>query len=234
MGRVRARMTRNRWLVVGGALVVAVVLFAAMAGRLRQADGADASVTGASPGAGSMPTDPPTAEPTATPEPTPTPEVSATPEPTPELTPEPTPEPTPTDPPTARGDPRLLYAEFLLRVNDDRATVDRLNAALGTAAQAQDTKGVHDASVDILDFADAERDWLRDHPPAKCYATAHKAARSMIAAYGTAAERFLDWSATGGGLKGLDALGKAVDAANVAADRLTAFGKALEGTTCPG
>ncbi len=49
-----------------------------------------------------------------------------------------------------------------------------------------------------------------------------------------AAERFLDWSATGGGLKGLDALGKAVDAANVAADRLTAFGKALEGTTCPG
>ena len=55
----------------------------------------------------------------------------------------------------------------------------------------------------------------------------------MVAAYGDAAERFLDWSTTGGGLKGLDALGKAVDAANVAADRLTAFGKALEGTTCP-
>jgi len=145
-----------------------------------------------------------------------------------------TPEPTPTDPPAAHGDPRLLYAEFLLRVNDDRATVDRLNSALSTSAQAQDTKGVHDASVDILDFVDSERDWLRDHPPARCYATAHQAARSMIAAYGDAAERFLDWSATDGGLKGLDALGKAVDAAQVAADKLTAFGSALDGTRCPG
>ncbi len=89
-------------------------------------------------------------------------------------------------------------------MNDDRATVERLNDALGNAAQAQDPKGVHDASVDILDFVDSERDWLREHPPATCYAKAHRAAGTMVADYGTAAERFLDWAETGGGLAGLD------------------------------
>jgi len=229
MGRVGAPMTRNRWLLVGGlALVLAIEVVYLMS--------RGPTVAGGVPDAVVSPTELPTAAPTVMPSPrpdaTPTPDATATPEPT--ATPAPTPEPTPTDPPAAHGDPRLLYAEFLLRVNDDRATVDRLNSALSTSAQAQDTKGVHDASVDILDFVDNERDWLRDHPPAKCYATAHKAARSMIAAYGDAAERFLDWSATGGGLKGLDALGKAVDAAQVAADKLTAFGSALDGTRCPG
>ena len=134
----------------------------------------------------------------------------------------------------AGGDPRLLYAEFLLRVNDDRSTVERLNADLTGAAQAQDTDAVRAASLDILDFVDTERDWLRDHPPATCYAKAHKAARAMIAAYGDAAERFFDWSGTGGGLAGLDALGEALDAAEVAGDKLTAFGQALEATSCPG
>jgi hypothetical protein len=139
-----------------------------------------------------------------------------------------------TDPPVAGGDPRLLYAEFLLRVNDDRSTVERLNANLTGAAQAQDTDAVRAASLDILDFVDTERDWLRDHPPAACYAKAHKAAREMIAAYGDAAERFFDWSGTGGGLAGLEALGKALDAAEVAGDKFTAFGQALEATSCPG
>jgi hypothetical protein len=170
--------------------------------------------------------DPPTVSPAP-------PESSPNPTPTPEATPDPTPEPTPTDPPLAHGDPHRLYAAFLSRVNDDRSSVATLNSALTVAAQAQDVDAVHDASVHILDFVDSERDWLREHPPAKCYASAHKAARSMIAAYGIAAERFLDWSATGGGLAGLDALGKAADAAGTAGDKLTTFGQALEATSCP-
>ena len=54
--------------------------------------------------------------------------------------PAPTTEPTPTDPgpdpgchrdAEPNGDARLRYAEFLLRVNDDRETVEELNVALG-------------------------------------------------------------------------------------------------------
>lgn len=138
----------------------------------------------------------------------------------------------PTDPPRATGDPRLAYAEFLLRVNDDRATVEGLNRDLATAAEAQDPDAVRKAAVAILDFVDLERDWLREHPPAECYATAHAAATAMLDAYGLAADRFVTWAATGGGLDGLVALGEALDAAQDAADALTAFGRALEATTC--
>ena len=84
----------------------------------------------------------------------------------------------------------------------------------------------------ILDFVDGERDWLREHPPADCYAAAHAAANAMLEAYGDAADRFIRWAATGGGLSGLAALGDALDAADAAGEALTAFGKALEATTC--
>ena len=135
--------------------------------------------------------------------------------------------------PRATGDPRLAYAEFLLRVNDDRTTVQRLNAALSTAAQAQDPKAVRTAAVAILDFIDGERDWLRQHPPADCYAAAHAAAGAMLDAYGTAADAFIHWADTGGGLAGLAALGDALDAAQTASTALDAFGHSLETTTCP-
>ena len=138
-----------------------------------------------------------------------------------------------TAPPRASGPPLLAWAEFLARLNEDRSTVEGLNAALTTAAQAQDPDAVRAASVDILDFVDVERDWLRDHPPADCYAAAHGAAAAMLDAYGTAAERFIDWSASGGGLAGLPALGVAIDAADTARAAFTTFVAALEGTTCP-
>jgi len=140
--------------------------------------------------------------------------------------------PAATAPPRATGDPRLAYAEFLLRVNDDRATVEDLNRDLATAAEAQDLDAVRRSAVAILDFVDGERDWLREHPPADCYAAAHASANAMLEAYGTAADRFVDWTAAGGGLAGLAALGKALDAAQAASDALTAFGVALEATTC--
>jgi len=135
-------------------------------------------------------------------------------------------------PPRATGDPRLAYAEFLLRVNDDRATVEDLNRDLASAADAQDPDAVRTAAVAILDFVDGERDWLREHPPAECYAAAHASANAMLEAYGSAADRFVTWAATGGGLGGLVALGEAVAAADAAGDALTAFGRALEATTC--
>ena len=67
-----------------------------------------------------------------------------------------------------------------------RSTVEGLNGALTRAAEAQDADAVRTASVDILDFVDVERDWLRDHPPTDCYADAHGAAAAMLDAYGTA------------------------------------------------
>ena len=215
-------------------VVALVVLAAAALGRAVSSDASAASptpglVTGqgpASPIATSLPTTEPT--PGETTEPTAEPTIEPT------ATPAPTAEPTPTDPPTAKGDPRVLYAKFLDRINDDRTTVEGLNTALSTAAQAQDTAGVHDASVQILDFVDNERLWLKAHPPAACYTTAHHAARTMLVSYATAAERFLDWSGGSQGLGWLDALGKAIDAAKAAGDDLTAFGHALEATRCPG
>jgi hypothetical protein len=138
-----------------------------------------------------------------------------------------------TAPPRASGPPLLAWADFLARLNEDRSTVDGLNRALTTAAEAQDADAVRAASVDILDFVDVERDWLREHPPADCYAEAHGAAAAMLDAYGTAAERFIDWSASGGGLAGLPALGVALDAADSARAAFETFVAALEGTSCP-
>ncbi len=54
----------------------------------------------------------------------------------------------------------------------------------------------------------------------------------MLEAYGTAADLFIKWAATGGGLDGLTALGDALDAADAAGAALTAFGKVLEATSC--
>ena len=161
---------------------------------------------------------------TASTDPTPTPAPSASPTPAP---------PAITSPPRASGPPRLAYAEFLRRINDDRATVETLNAALSNAAQAQDPDAVRRAAVDILDFVDTERDWLRENPPADCYAAAHASAGAMLDAYGAAADAFIDWAETGGGFAGLAALGTALDAAETASDALTAFGAALEATQCP-
>jgi len=140
--------------------------------------------------------------------------------------------PAATRPASASGAPRLGYAEFLLRVNDDRSTVDRLNRALSAAVDTQDPDAVRRAAVDILDFVDAERDWLRAHPPAECYTAAQASATAMLDAYGAAADQFVAWSASGGGLEGLGALGRAVDAASAAGDALASFGKVLEVTSC--
>jgi hypothetical protein len=161
-----------------------------------------------------------TPSPTATLEtPTPSPTATATAKPTPK--------------PRTTGDPRLAYAAFLLRANDDRSKVESLNRALAAAVEDQDRDAARAASVDILEFVDSEHDWLREHPPAACYADAHDAADAMLEAYGTAADRFITWSNAKPGLDSLAALALAAQAADAAGEALTAFGRALEATTCP-
>ena len=208
-------MPHPRWLLMGAAILL--VAFALLAATVGRRDPAGATADGSSSSAPSLAS---SATPIRT---TPAPSISAT----------PTPTRPPTPAPRASGPPRLAWAEFLLHVNDDRSTVEGLNRALATAADAQDLPAVRKASVAILDFVDAERAWLREHPPADCYAAAHASAGAMLDAYAAAAERFIDWTATGGGLAGLAALGVAVEAADAARVALTSFGSALEDTTCP-
>ena len=93
--------------------------------------------------------------------------------------------------------PGLLYVAFLLRLDADRSTVTTLNQALQGAAEAGDRPAARRASIDILDFADAEQDWLRDHPPAACYAGAHAAADTMLEAYAATADAFIAWADAG-------------------------------------
>jgi len=199
-------------MLVGG-IVIALVVMVAVVGRDRDGSGS-AQIAAATPTAVVVP--PPTVIPTAVPAPTPVP----------------TPAPIVTAAPRASGPARLAFAAFLARVNDDRATVNGLNSALSAAAETQDTDAVRRAAVDILDFVDVERDWLREQPPAECYAAAHTAANAMLDAYGTAADRFIDWAAAGGGLAGVTALAAAVDAAQAAGDSLAAFGTTLTATRC--
>jgi hypothetical protein len=163
----------------------------------------------------------------------------ATPDPTatfetPEVTPSATPTATAkaTAKPRTSGDPRLAYAAFLLRANDDRSTVESLNRAVAAGVEDQDRAAVRAASADILDFVDSERDWLREHPPADCYSDAHDAANTMLKAYGAAADRFITWSKAAPGLDSLAALGLAAQAADAAGKALAAFGRELEATTC--
>jgi hypothetical protein len=217
------RVSRRSWLVI--ALVVGVVVIAAVAVLRPRPQVAVVDPSATPSGVIASPSPSLVASPSIAPSPSVTP--------TPAPTVEPTPDPTATPKAEATGDPRLLYAEFLLRVNDDRTEVAELNAALTKAAEAQDLADVRTAAVDILDFVDAERDWLREHPPARCYRDAHEAANEMLAAYGTAAERFIDWTTAEAGLDRLAAFTDALDAASQAGDALTAFGQALEATSCP-
>lgn len=213
-------MSTGRWFALGSIAIIALVVLVAV-----MRPGTE-SVPGAS--AGSIATSTPTASPSPSASASPAASVRPKPSPTPT-----TAAPSKTKPPRASGEPRVAYAEFVLRVDGDRATVDRLDGALATATDARDLTAVRIAAVDILDFVDLEHDWLREHPPAECYAPAHASANAMLDAFGTAADRFVSWSATAGGLAGLTALGRAVDAAGAAADALSAFGKVLAATTCP-
>jgi hypothetical protein len=223
-------MPHTRWLLAGAvtAAVLVVLLFVTIGGNPLTGDGEmlpaepEATSRSSAPAASATPL---AAAPTFVASAAPI-EPSATPTAEPSRAPA-------TPAPKASGPPLRAWTEFLAHLNDDRATVEGLNRALTTAAEAQDAEAVQSAAVDILDFVDVERDWLRAHPPAECYADAHASGAVMLDAYGTAADRFVDWTATGGGLGGLPALGLAVEAADAARAAFTTLAAALEAMTCP-
>src|SRR3954447_4680832 len=125
-------MRQTRWIFAGAlTLVAAIALLVASLGRGNLVvDPAESPSPAASNGRATA------AIATASVE-TATPSVDATAQRTPTAS-------TPSDPPAtaprrASGPPLLAWAEFLARLNADRSTVEGLNGALTTAAQAQDT-----------------------------------------------------------------------------------------------
>jgi hypothetical protein len=211
------RLSGPAWLILGGAAVVVVVALVALAlPRAVARPSVPSSASGGLAPAASVTAPPSTA-------------VGASVAPRPSVAPTARPA---TAPPRTSTAPRLAYAAFLKRVNEDRTNVERLNANLSTAVRAHPV-AARPAAVAILDFVDQERNWLRDNPPADCYAAAHASAGAMLDAYGTAADGFITWADPGGGLSGLAALSDAVDQAQKAADASTAFGHALDATRCP-
>lgn len=185
-----------------------------------------------SPGpSGPTPAASPSAAPTVPPTATSTPEPS--PEPTPTTTPEPSATPTPESVRTAAPGTDLppAYAEFSLRLGEAAKEAQALNADLRAAADDLDTPAVESTAIDILDFVDEERDWLRDHPSEACYADAHIAAAEMLAAYGAVAEAALAWT----GASGLDAIAALADlgiAVEDATAEAQAFARAIEAVRC--
>ena len=115
---------------------------------------------------------------------------------------------------------------------DARPVAADLSATLVAAAEQQDPDAVRRAAVDILDFTDEERTWLRSHPPAECFADTHASAVRMVAAYGQTAEDAIDWADSGGGLAGLEALAAVLESATVAGEALEDLAGELETTRC--
>lgn len=213
-------MSRPAWFALGGALVLVVVAIAVL------------TSAGGTPAPPAIPSGSGGLEPAATATPTAAASSGSASSASAASGPSATPRPA-TPAPRTSEKPALAYAAFLERVNDDRATVERLNQDLSPAVQSQDPVATRKASVAILDFVDGEHDWLREHPPADCYAAAHAAAGTMLDAYGKAADGFIKWADSGGGLDGLVALGDAVQLAQDAADSLSAFSTTLDDTVCP-
>ena len=219
-------MSRQRWSAIVVGVVVTAVLAGVVLGSVLRGPATSADI-GASPagdivGSPAVPSVRASAPPTA----------GQTPMPVPTHTPAPTATPVPTPRPPAAGDGPAMYVAFLRRLDADRSMVTSLNQALQDAAEAGDRPAARRASIDILDFADAEQDWLRDHPPAACYAGAHAAADTMLEAYASTADAFIAWADAGDGLDGLAAFARALEMAGTAGDAGTALGRELESTTC--
>jgi hypothetical protein len=133
----------------------------------------------------------------------------------------------------ASGDPAAVYSGFLDRVQTDRSNVEALQRSLLNAIDDHDQPAIRAAAMAILAFVDEEHLWLDGHPPAACFIDTHAAAQGMLTAFGTAADRFVEWSSAGGGLDGAGALGLALDAGTQATDALDAFVVRLGETSCP-
>ncbi len=141
-------------------------------------------------------------------------------------------QPNPTDGPDGTLDPRLAYAAFLVELDEARTEGADLNRRLLVAADVGDTVMVRSTALDIIAFADRERDWLAASPPARCYRGAHRAAQDLIEAYATVAERAIEWADADKGLDRLAALARVGVAGEGARTALVALVTALGKVTC--
>lgn len=232
-------MTRRSTLVILALAVIALGLLVVLSNGLSRGPGSASARPGATAPVGASDADEPDGSSVATlssPAVAPSqgsasgpPSPSPSPSPLPTASPTPSAQPNPTDGPDATLDPRVAYAAFLVELDEARTEGADLNGRLLVAAEAGDTAMVRSTALDILAFADRERDWLAASPPARCYRGAHRAARDLIEAYATVAERSIEWADADNGLDRLAALarvGVAGDGARTALDALvTALGK---------
>jgi len=173
------------------------------------------------PSASEAPVPSPTSSPTDTPRATPSATATRT----------PTERPSTSQPETTEA-AQVAYVRFLARLAEDRSTVADLNQRLADAGESGDRATARSTAIDILRFVDGERDWLAAHPPADCYAPAHAAANAMLEAYGTVADRAIDW-ADAEGLDAFAALADLIAAGDTARDALSELVATLERTACP-
>lgn len=131
----------------------------------------------------------------------------------------------------AGGDARLRFLEFQLRLADDAPEVRDRSQALLDAARAEDDPATVAAAVAILDLVDRERDWLAGHPPAACYAEAHRSVGTMLRAYGSVADAAIAYAEARGSDR-LEALAVMGSRAETAAATLRSLEQALEASTC--
>lgn len=148
--------------VIAGAVIIGLFAIAMLTpdGQQGFADGAAAV----------LPTPTPTPNPTLVP----TPEPTATPTTTPAPTQRPTPRPTPVPTPEPTIPPGMMeYAEFVgwqLGYGDKSlSSMENLSEALGD--ENPYLAGLY--TDELVDLNKNARTWLKNHPPAACYATVH-------------------------------------------------------------
>jgi hypothetical protein len=233
-------MSRRQIALLGSLTVIAVVVWAVVVRTLAPAvadagDGRAPSPTVAAtltPASASAPlAGAPSASVALLPSPTPAPTDTPRSTPVATATQAPTQRPS-TDRPETTEAAQVAYVRFLARLAEDRSTVADLNQRLADAGESGDRATARTTAIDILRFVDGERDWLAAHPPADCFATAHAAANTMLEAYGTVADRAIDW-ADAEGLEVFASLADLLAAGDTARDALSDLANAVERTTCP-
>jgi hypothetical protein len=129
-------------------------------------------------------------------------------------------------------DPRdpTAYLEFVDRLRAAAGDAERLSAVIRDAAQDGSKPAIAAAARDIQDWAASHRRWLRDHPPAACYAAAHAAAADLVEAYDAVADATLTW-VDARGLAALEALAGIGQALDTATPTGPALRTALEAST---
>ena len=203
-----------RWLAIAGVVVVTAVGIAWLAGDR----GTGIVVDTPNPSAAAVPS----ASSVST----------ALPSSAPSATASPTPRAAPTARPIATGDPRLLYAEFLLRLGDDRIDRRGLNQDAPDRGRGR-RPARRPPSVHRHPRLRRRGARLAAGPSARGLLCGRACVRRQDArCLRRTADAFIAWADAGDGLVGLAALGRALEAAGIAGRCRHQLGRELEATTC--